>query len=365
MSMVSLWVVNMPSTMLCIYLLVIFVWLLTWYLSTSSTIYLREMSCLVSLGHQTRLSWQLAVATRKCTLSCYPWPTSMQVYRWKPLLMLSHLQHTYLPIPKFLNVSVPVHAALTACVYHTCISIIVKDLKKVGSPIWTPLTMPHSSCVMDHWPSGDANDLWCSSKSVADYTGNTTTIQWWWIPWCLYMRHYQQRSWQSMYTGGSFACTRICQSLWMAWAQQCPPAFLVWLGWCQFTLLPDTWCSPLMAQVHLWSSNQMDDQHHDWARTQLSLGSTPAHGQHMALLPWYNQVTGQEHCELQKVIVVVISGAVDDTVLASVQATLVLGLYLPGAEPSILQWSNPCCEQGLAWISHQEELNYQCRWPTG
>jgi len=34
----------------------------------------------------------------------------------------------YSPIPKFLNVSAHIQAALTACVYHICISIITQKL---------------------------------------------------------------------------------------------------------------------------------------------------------------------------------------------------------------------------------------------
>ena len=34
----------------------------------------------------------------------------------------------YLPIPKFLDVSAPIQAALTACVYHICVSIITQKL---------------------------------------------------------------------------------------------------------------------------------------------------------------------------------------------------------------------------------------------
>jgi len=36
---------------------------------------------------------------------------------------------TYLPIPKFLNVSPPVQAILAARVYHFAISIVMKNLK--------------------------------------------------------------------------------------------------------------------------------------------------------------------------------------------------------------------------------------------
>ena len=35
----------------------------------------------------------------------------------------------YLPIPKFLNVSPPIHVALIARVYHICLSIITQNLK--------------------------------------------------------------------------------------------------------------------------------------------------------------------------------------------------------------------------------------------
>ena len=36
---------------------------------------------------------------------------------------------TYLPIPKFLNVSAPIYMVLTAHAYHICVSTITKNLK--------------------------------------------------------------------------------------------------------------------------------------------------------------------------------------------------------------------------------------------
>src|ERR1700685_4560585 len=39
----------------------------------------------------------------------------------------------YLLIPKFLNVSAPIQAALTACVYHICTSIITRNLRIADS----------------------------------------------------------------------------------------------------------------------------------------------------------------------------------------------------------------------------------------
>ena len=36
----------------------------------------------------------------------------------------------YIPTPKWLNVSSDVTAVLTACLYHVCIDIITKDLKR-------------------------------------------------------------------------------------------------------------------------------------------------------------------------------------------------------------------------------------------
>ena len=46
----------------------------------------------------------------------------------------------YLPIPKLVNVSAPVHVLLTACVYHICVDIITVNLK---------LAEAHGACMSD------------------------------------------------------------------------------------------------------------------------------------------------------------------------------------------------------------------------
>ena len=38
----------------------------------------------------------------------------------------------YLPIPKFINVSVPVQAALAARVYHSCLTIVTENLQQAA-----------------------------------------------------------------------------------------------------------------------------------------------------------------------------------------------------------------------------------------
>jgi hypothetical protein len=48
----------------------------------------------------------------------------------------------YLPIPKFLNVSMDIHAVLTACVYHVSLNIITIGLKYVEK---------HSVLMSDPW----------------------------------------------------------------------------------------------------------------------------------------------------------------------------------------------------------------------
>ena len=39
----------------------------------------------------------------------------------------SFLLAAYLPIPKFINISVPVQAALTTCIYHSCLTIVTEN----------------------------------------------------------------------------------------------------------------------------------------------------------------------------------------------------------------------------------------------
>ena len=38
----------------------------------------------------------------------------------------------YLPIPKFINVSVPVQAALAAHIYHSCLTIVTENLQQAA-----------------------------------------------------------------------------------------------------------------------------------------------------------------------------------------------------------------------------------------
>lgn len=57
----------------------------------------------------------------------------------------------YLPIPKFLNVSKPVQAMLSARVYHFAISIVMKHLK-IAARDGCPMSDPRGDLRMIHTP---------------------------------------------------------------------------------------------------------------------------------------------------------------------------------------------------------------------
>ena len=71
----------------------------------------------------------------------------------------SFILATYLSIPKFINVTTPVQAALTACVFHTSITILTEHLQCTSQegvclidPTWSSSHMLHPAHFIDFRP---------------------------------------------------------------------------------------------------------------------------------------------------------------------------------------------------------------------
>ncbi|KAG1802822.1 uncharacterized protein HD556DRAFT_1489651 [Suillus plorans] len=236
----------------------------------------------------------------------------------------------YLPIPKFLNVSRPVHAILSARVYHFAISIVTRNLKIAA----------RDGCIMSD-PKGDLRMIHTPLVAwIADYPEQL-----------LISCTASKRSPISLAVSAQFgdplphpprtrshtldaietACTisdpcdiasfyKTCQSLhlngvvepyWMDWGDACPSRFLT----------PDAlhqWHKFFFDHPITWSVNIMGGAELDRRLSALQPRVGVRH--------WANgvsklkQLTGREHRDLEKLLPAVIVGAVPDNVACALRA---------------------------------------------
>ncbi|KAG1866444.1 hypothetical protein C8R48DRAFT_600483 [Suillus tomentosus] len=236
----------------------------------------------------------------------------------------------YLPIPKFLGVSKPVHAILSMRVYHFAISIVMRNLK----------IATRDGCVMSD-PRGDLRMIHTPLVAwIADYPEQL-----------LISCTASKRSPISLAVSAQFgdplphspqtrihtldaierACTisdpcdiasfyKTCQSLhlngvvepyWMDWGDACPSRFLT----------PDAlhqWHKFFFDHTITWAVNMMGGAQLDRRLSVLQ----PRVGVHH----WANgvsalkQLTGREHRDLEKLLPAVIVGAVPNDVACALRA---------------------------------------------
>jgi hypothetical protein len=238
----------------------------------------------------------------------------------------------YLPIPKFLNVTPPIHAVLSARIYHICISTIVCNLK-VAEADGMLMSNPSGNLRLCHTPLASWIADLPEQRLIAGVLGNQSPI--------------------SEATSSSFgssnlsphrtrdptlecirqACRTAEPSIIPQFIKVCEPLGLIgihqpfWLDWglvdpSQF-LTPDA--------LHEWHKFSFD---HILKWVINMMGGKELDGRMAALQPcicvrhWANgisklkQCTGREHCDFQKVIVAVAAGAVQPQALCAIRALI-------------------------------------------
>jgi hypothetical protein len=236
----------------------------------------------------------------------------------------------YLPIPKFVNVSAPVHALLTARVYHICLDIITVNLKlaEAGGMIMsdpsgrlrmchTPLAswiadLPEQrvlSCVLANQSpfttatSDDFGDHHSFPSRTRDHTLNLIARA------CSITDPSLVPAFAR--TCYNYGLNGVHQPFWMNWGRANPPDFLT----------PDAlhafhkffFDHPLKWVINIMGGEELDRR---MAALQPRLGV-----RHWKKgVSTLRQCTGREHRDIQKILVAVIANAVPDRVLCAVRA---------------------------------------------
>jgi Plavaka transposase len=236
----------------------------------------------------------------------------------------------YLPIPKFVNVSAPVHALLTARVYHICVDIITVNLK-LAEAHGAFMSDPSSRVRMCHTPLaswiGDLPEqrvVSCILANQSPFTMATAND---------FGDHHSfpSRTWDHTLNLIAEACSITDPSLVSAFAKTCQNYSLngvhqpFWMNWGRANppdfLTPDAlhafhkffFDHPLKWVINIMGREELDRR---IAALQPCLG----------VRHWKNgistlkQCTGREHRDIQKILVSVIANAVPDRVLCAVRA---------------------------------------------
>ncbi|KAG1724322.1 uncharacterized protein EDB91DRAFT_1255279 [Suillus paluster] len=226
----------------------------------------------------------------------------------------------YLPIPKFLNVSKPVHAILSARVYHFAISIVMRNLKlaaRDGCPMSDPrgdLRMIHTPLVA--WIADYPEQLLIACTALKRSPISLATAAQFGDP----LPH-PPRTRSNTLDAIERACTisdpcdiasfyKTCQALhlngvvepyWKDWGHACPSFFLIPDGlhqWHKFYF-----DHPINWSINIMGGAELDRVRH-WANGVSTL----------------KQLTGREHRDLEKLLPGVIVGAVPDEVACALCA---------------------------------------------
>jgi hypothetical protein len=236
----------------------------------------------------------------------------------------------YLPIPKFLNVSKPVQAMLSARVYHFAISIVMKHLK-IAARDGCPMSDPRGDLRMIHTPLV----AWIADYPEQLLIACTASKR---SPISLALSAqfgdplpHLPRTRSHTLTTIERACTvsdpcdiagfyKTCQSLhlngvvepfWADWASACPSLFLT----------PDAlhqWHKFYFDHCLQWAINIMGGKELDRRLSALQPRVGVRH--------WANgvstlkQLTGREHRDLEKLLPAVIVGAVPNDVACALRA---------------------------------------------
>ncbi|KIM88976.1 hypothetical protein PILCRDRAFT_61652 [Piloderma croceum F 1598] len=182
----------------------------------------------------------------------------------------------YLPIPKFLDVSPTVHAALVACVYHSCLDIICANLKTAerdGILLSDPFgNMRHCHTPLASW--------------IADLPKQQTLA-------CL------------------LGLNGVHKPFWGDWGRANPCFFLtidVLHAFHKFFFdHPIKWITSIMG------GDELD-------RRMVSLQPRVSERHWRNGISKLKQVTGREHRDIQKIIISMIAGAVPNNVLCAIRA---------------------------------------------
>jgi hypothetical protein len=238
----------------------------------------------------------------------------------------------YLPIPKFLHVAPPIHAVLSARIYHICISIIVRNLKVAEadgilmSDPWgnlrlchTPLASwiadlpeqrlisgvlgnqsPISEATLDNFGEGNPSPRRTRELTIARIRQACMTAEPAIIP-------------QFIKACQPLGLNGVHQPFWRDWGLADPSKFLT----------PDAlhqWHKFSFDHILKWVINIMGGEELDRRMAALQ----PCIG----IRHWANgisklkQCTGREHRDFQKVIIAVVAGAVPPQVLCAIRALI-------------------------------------------
>ncbi|KAG1832346.1 hypothetical protein F4604DRAFT_1606038 [Suillus subluteus] len=236
----------------------------------------------------------------------------------------------YLPIPKFLDVSRPIHAILSARVYHFAISIVMRNLKlaaRDGCPMSDPrgdLRMIHTPLVA--WTADYPEQLLIACTASKRSPISLATAAQFGDP----LPHPPRTRYHTL-DAINRACTisdpcdiapfhKTCQTLhlngvvepyWKDWGNACPSSFLTPDGLHQ-------WHKFYFDHVINWSINIMGGAELDRRLSALQPRVGVRH--------WANgvstlkQLTGREHRDLEKLLPGVVVGAVSDEVACALRA---------------------------------------------
>lgn len=238
----------------------------------------------------------------------------------------------YLPIPKFLNVSPTVHAALVARVYHICLSIITKNLR-AAERFGAEMSDPWGNRRMCHTPLAswiadlpEQRLLACVLANQSAFSTATSGG---------FGDDYEHPRRTRSYTLGQIekVCIDTDPKFTAAFVKTCYPFGLngvympFWRDWGDadpsLFLTPDAlhaWHKFIFDHALKWIVNIMGGEELDRRMASLQPRVGARH--------WRNgisklkQVTGREHRDLQKVLVAVIAGAVPPKVLCAIRALL-------------------------------------------
>lgn len=252
----------------------------------------------------------------------------------------------YLPIPKFIDVTPAVQAALAARVYHSCLNIITESLQQaarhgaeMADPLgrtricYTPLVSwiadlpeqrliagvlqnqsPVSEATSDQFGDGPGDPEWPHPRRdrnrtlqrITDAVTKTDPLD---VP-------------EFVKTCQEYGLIGVHQPFWRDWGNPeigngvlmaCPSYFLTpdaLHQWHKFFF-----DHPLKWAINIMTGNELDRR---LAALQYRVGER--HFKHG--ISKLKQVTGREHREIQKVFIAVIAGAVPDRVLRSMRGLL-------------------------------------------
>ena len=236
----------------------------------------------------------------------------------------------YLPIPKFLNVSAPIHAVLTARVYHICVSTITKNLK-LAEAHGVIMSDPRGNLRMCHTPLAAWIADLPEQRTIACVLANQSATSTATSDEFDDSEPHPRRTREVTLNRISQACAVADPAFIPAFISACQPHGLngvhqpFWKDWGNASpsdfITPDAlhmmhkffFDHPLKWVINIMGGNELDRR---MAALQPRVGSRH----------WTNgisklkQCTGREHRDLEKILIAVAAGAIPNDVLSALRA---------------------------------------------